>query len=683
MKALRLLLGLLLIPSLAFAQQNTITVDNSAVLPVKTTVGTSVPVTYEFTNNTPLQLPLTFNVANSNMGSALTLSRNNCTLQPKGSAGDQCTLTLTYSPTTANVGDQYFTLQYIYGNNQISLAQQSTQTASPDNPVTVLVSPELPDNVVAGSNPSGIMVKMSFTNTSTTQTINYAFTHSANLPQDPANPSSCAATGGSLPPGGACQYYGLYTPPATIPSPQTQSVSGVLSFTSNNVAMTTTGASSTVVVPPGDRTIHFVNDCPVPVWLGISGGAVNTNPCTDDTQCPNGSVCAGASTTKTGLCFWKDMVPSTYELTAGGSAGSAVTVAIPTTVITVNGQPQQWSGGFAARTGCTAQGCMTGDCSDSDGACDPGRGFTAPVTVAEFTFVQNAPDNYDIEVINGFNVPMKVSPVQELINPSDPYNCGSPGDTSSQGALSGCSWQFSPPSPTFVYVSEPSGGPVACTQGSCASGQVCGYAKTDNNPKSTSIVQTCGAPLGYWTANQLCSAYSAPNGTGAPASLNCDMAISTPTANQTLTNLLQCAPSSTAELGTCYANGANTYCCGCVNWGSVPGMTISVPPAPATLQCQNYFGGQSGSGTWWTDVLPNLKFLKQACPSIYVYPYDDATAKFGCAKLDASNNNTVAYTITFCPNGQMGTMTTSSASPLLAPTTKTALPGIIQRLASF
>jgi hypothetical protein len=46
-------------------------------------------------------------------------------------------------------------------------------------------------------------------------------------------------------------------------------------------------------------------------------------------------------------------------------------------------------------------------------------------------------------------------------------------------------------------------------------------------------------------------------------------------------------------------------------------------------------------------VADRRAFLKQACPTAYVYPFDDATSTFTCRR--ASNATGVAYVVTFCP----------------------------------
>jgi hypothetical protein len=39
--------------------------------------------------------------------------------------------------------------------------------------------------------------------------------------------------------------------------------------------------------------------------------------------------------------------------------------------------------------------------------------------------------------------------------------------------------------------------------------------------------------------------------------------------------------------------------------------------------------------------------LKEACPTSYIYPFDDASSTFTC--LNEEGNNTVNYLITYCP----------------------------------
>ena len=54
---------------------------------------------------------------------------------------------------------------------------------------------------------------------------------------------------------------------------------------------------------------------------------------------------------------------------------------------------------------------------------------------------------------------------------------------------------------------------------------------------------------------------------------------------------------------------------------------------------------QTANGNWLTYVLPTIKWLKQACPTCYTYPFDDMTSTFTC--VDTSRNASTNYSVTF------------------------------------
>ncbi|KAL3839984.1 hypothetical protein ACJIZ3_024575 [Penstemon smallii] len=73
--------------------------------------------------------------------------------------------------------------------------------------------------------------------------------------------------------------------------------------------------------------------------------------------------------------------------------------------------PVSWSGRIWARTGCnfdrTGNGsCQTGNCGSSLKCTASGE---PPVSLAEFTLA--SPDFYDVSLVDGFNVPLSVTPL--------------------------------------------------------------------------------------------------------------------------------------------------------------------------------------------------------------------------------------------------------------------------------
>ncbi|KAK7262961.1 hypothetical protein RJT34_30544 [Clitoria ternatea] len=119
-------------------------------------------------------------------------------------------------------------------------------------------------------------------------------------------------------------------------------------------------------------TFTIVNKCNYTVWPGILSGA------------------------------------GTAQLATTGFAlqpGESNTVAVPTA----------WSGRLWGRTLCSTDpngkfSCITGDCGSSAVECD-GGGADPPATLAEFTLNgAGGMDFYDVSLVDGYNLPMKVEP---------------------------------------------------------------------------------------------------------------------------------------------------------------------------------------------------------------------------------------------------------------------------------
>ncbi|RPD61133.1 thaumatin-like protein [Lentinus tigrinus ALCF2SS1-7] len=119
--------------------------------------------------------------------------------------------------------------------------------------------------------------------------------------------------------------------------------------------------------------------------------------------------------------------------------------------------PNDWRAGrIWGRRGCDfSKGpagpnqCLDGGCNGGL-ECDPHTGTgVPPATVAEFTFAFNGqPDNYDVSLVDGFNMPMSITNNKNCHSASCPadlnFNCPSqltgPKDSSGQvvGCLSAC-----------------------------------------------------------------------------------------------------------------------------------------------------------------------------------------------------------------------------------------------------
>lgn len=96
-----------------------------------------------------------------------------------------------------------------------------------------------------------------------------------------------------------------------------------------------------------------------------------------------------------------------------------------------------------------------------------------------------------------------------------------------------------------------------------------------------------------------------------------------------------------------------------MNWDQIG---IPVPPGPVTQQCNNK------NPSWVSGVLPKLDWLKKACPTAYVYQFDDPSSTFACRDI-VNNVNQVSYTITFCPGGQTPPPTDTGTIKVVADTT--------------
>jgi hypothetical protein len=437
---------------------------------------------------------------------------------------------------------------------------------------------------------------------------------------------------------------GLFTPPST----------GDYSFSSTLAAAaaspgptSSTLTTSTSTVPAGGaRTINFVNQCNFKVWFSMNGGAIGSSPdCTTDAQCPNGTACDPAANGGKGLCFWINPTPpahpsntpvSPYELEAlGGVNTNTVTIPVAQNAIDVN---TQWSGNISASALCNGSTkCELADCNNKGGSasCAVGQGFSQPATQFEITMIKNDRDYYDVEVINGFHIPIQVTPISPHVIPGNDYNCGTPGNPTAGGGFGSCNWNnAAPPAPTYAYYWVTN--LAACrSDNTCAvPGQLCGL---DNN-----INRVCGDFLGFWSADNAC----AVNPTKAQPYFGCKNYLGTPYPANTyqMSSLYGCQTpdANQSTLNSCYIFNSSD-CCGCANWNA---FGITIPSG--TVACK------STSNTLWTSqVQTKIQWMKTTCPNYYTYPYDDESSTFRCSNV-ASGSNAVGYTVTFCPGGNTG-----------------------------
>ncbi|XP_038990666.1 thaumatin-like protein 1b [Hibiscus syriacus] len=76
--------------------------------------------------------------------------------------------------------------------------------------------------------------------------------------------------------------------------------------------------------------------------------------------------------------------------------------------------PQPWSGRFWGRTNCNISDgkfqCATADCGSGEITCN-GAGAIPPASLIEFTLApNNGNDFYDVSLVDGFNLPVSVTP---------------------------------------------------------------------------------------------------------------------------------------------------------------------------------------------------------------------------------------------------------------------------------
>lgn len=608
-------------------------------LPATSSLNHSYAVSFTIINNLPFTMPTPLYISNNSTPASEVTMIDKCSglkLAPQ----QTCSVGLVLIPKA--VGAKSLSVFMEYGSNKVKIPNPSLSTTTVGNSTSQLqgtVPVGFPTDILNNTN---YPLTFKFTNntsgTLTGLTLSQSSGNTAGFTQ---GSTTCTA---SLAASASCIVTGSYITSAT-------SGAVTVGMTLTNGTLTGTATTSTIVNPSsknGVRTITFTNNSAQTVWFGLVGGAVNTNPCTSDSQCSQGSSCNPSANAGAGECFYNTPVPvnGSYQLTNGQSNS----VLIPD-----YGLQYVWSGNMAARTGatCATGTCDTADCGSGGGnnGCPVGGGFAQPATLSEFTLQRNTVDSYDISMINGVNVGNQITP---SVAGTSAYVCTSPGSQSAQSfGLGTCDWLtgFTPPSAYYVYVKPSTSNPSTCvTSATCTSSPdtTCGlnFDKTTNTfTKGSSI---CGQFLGYVTANQVCS-FANTNLT--PGSSNnpgdpffaCDTSAGSNLAAYTNWGLFACKAQANGDLGTCYNTAANPpastpNCCGCVDWQNAGGGIV-VPSTTTT--CVNT------DTTWTSTVYNGVSWLKKACPTAYSYPFDDKASGFSCSNISGSSINTVNYTITF------------------------------------
>lgn len=415
----------------------------------------------------------------------------------------------------------------------------------------------------------------------------------------------------------------------------------------------------------GGGACHVDSDClnPQPGTCSVTPGnsTASCSYCASDSDCITGGQC----NTTNHLCYWitpspTDAAVNHYELAAYSGGTPAQDTVTLTDYSNQNGYSQLWSGGFAGRTGCVfavnQYTCKTATCNingsgDGQGGCSLGEGFFGPTTLAEVTFISKAPDTYDVSIINGTNIPVAMYPTAAATPQAyaNPYLCGNTGGAHSivtnNGTLGGCSWQFLPPNNNLGFQWVDNDNATPCTQNStCTSinpNYRCGL--TLASVQGNLSQKTCGTLLGYWNQNEICVQNASYNAD--PSIVNCTLTNVGGSGNSII-NLFACTGNAATS---CYNVGsASSTCCGCTNWQN-QGVQI---PTNSSIVAQCLFNnpnwGDKSSATGGNGlVLPALIWFKQACPSAYVYPFDDKASTFTCPAN--GGQSAVNYTVEFCP----------------------------------
>lgn len=676
--------------------ENGVTGSVIQALPAETNVGIPVSFEFSFTNNgTTTATNTVVLIAQSTTTGQVSILTNSCmngsspgTLSAKGGV---CTVTGTYTPNSQSPATQNVTATLTFQGAQGSPANITTTTQiNQSTPSGYLVGslvipyylPPLIQQPSSGSTP--MTLKFLFTNVSgSTVTFRPPAMHvgsvsclysnngptsdcSSLISYNPTTDSSCIT---SLNPTAACQLQATFNF-SNATQPGTYTVTASVPYNGSSTANVSTSGSVVTTIPT-TRTISLVNQCNFNVWFSLNGSAVSGVSCdSSGNGCPAGTSCN--TTTKT--CFWSNPNPNTgtsYLLSASGGSNSV-------TIHNYNYGGVQWSGNISASPLCNGTSCGQADCKNQGGTtyCAAGQGFSQPATPAEITMNALSADSYDVETINGFHMPISMTPMYYL-DPASPannipatpdnYTCVTPGNTVSTNGFGACNWKnVVLPQPTngtglsSGYYLVTNGG-KSCTIASgtsqCSSGQVCGLYQ---DPSTNAFSQVCGNFLGYWSADQVCSYANIP--TAVSNFFNCNQSLPVASgfpANSTLYNLMACKV-PTGDTNPLYNSCYLTYsgysqeqietCCGCVDWldsSKTSGQSIAANSDTQSCGTQVY-------QQWTQYIQPMIQWMKAACPSAYVYQFDDKTSGFGCTTNLPTAANSTGYIITFCPGGNTG-----------------------------
>ena len=342
------------------------------------------------------------------------------------------------------------------------------------------------------------------------------------------------------------------------------------------------------------REFTFVNNTTQTIWAGALGNAGQTVP-------GNGG--------------WEMAPGSTYSVTVSDT----------------------WSGRLWGRTYCNFNSSGSGSCETGDCGgvlqCN-GAGGIPPATLAEFTLGgATGNDFYDVSFVDGFNVPMTITPIGGAQpTPDNPYWCG----------VAGCGVDLNPNCPSALQETDSSGRIIACKS-------ACEAFNTD---------QYCCR--GAYATAATCNPTDWPVDYAAYCKQNCPYAYSYAYDDPTST-FQDIGASFTITFGPAGASGGNpTPLPTATTGGSTPTPTTPTPTPTSTgngfsqgvntvdtSQAQFWF--QPGG---WTAgyVILHYTVAGQVQQNVYM-SYNSSAGQWQYTAGGMSSGQTVTYSFTYQQNG--------------------------------
>lgn len=426
----------------------------------------------------------------------------------------------------------------------------------------------------------------------------------------------------------------------------------------------TSVATAIATAAPGDRIITIVNMCNQNISVGHTGAECIPADFTlyNETGCPEGQTL----NRNNWQCYWDIPQPEhgrSLDLEPNSSISLRLTA--PEQTCQPLNKRVKWSGNIWGATGCDERGvCETAICNN--GHCPTYEGPVGPVTLAEFTLQNEESDFYDVSIIDGVNIPVEVKPSITNTTKSAKeanqmgvaayYWCSNPGGVvASNRNLSDCTWDFQiapfevsgfeANSTLLALVANNATGNKNCSKNfHCTDGEVCGTLEElsmSGGPGQNVFPGKCGKLIGLWNANAICTWAAGVNESSRFPNTDpfrCRRYTGQNDANDTFAHLYGCAGLYSTSG---YKVNSSTVC-GCPTWKD---KGIKAPPIDPC---------RGNNTVWERNALPWVEWMKRACPTSYVFPFDDESSSFQCQNKDPTfnNRNTQGYTITFCPGSK-------------------------------